>query len=140
MIKTIDINEAIKIAESEESLEGFAIKDLGETQIKAKDALLLARSGILIPEQNILYKDEDVKYDSEFDDYEWTPLPKGITIEELSDLSEKCTGKQKSIFNVEIELEDKDALIWAKRNYPFLKNMFSDIFKGFYASKSLIDK
>jgi hypothetical protein len=139
MMKTINVNEAIKLAAEEESLEGFAIKDLKETQVKAKDALLLARNGILIPEQNILYRDEDVEYDSEFDDYEWTQLPKDITIEELSKLSENHTKQKNNVLNIEIELEDKEALVWAEKNYPLLKELFSHIFKGFYTKRSLVE-
>lgn len=140
-MRTVKIEEAIQIAANEESLEGIAIENLGESQVKAKDALLLARNGILIPEQNILYRDKDVEYDSEFDDYEWSQLPKGISIDELSKISEEYKANEaKSVFKIEIELEDNEALIWAERNYPILKDMFKDIFKGFYQSKSLLEK
>lgn len=51
------------MANRKESLEGFAIADLGHVQVIATDALALADSGVLIPEQNILYRDKDVAYD-----------------------------------------------------------------------------
>ena len=141
MMRTVKIEEAIQIAANEKSLEGIAIENLGESQVKAKDALLLARNGILIPEQNILYRDEDVKHDSEFDDYEWSELPKGISIDELSKISEEYeTNNSKSVLKIEIELEDNEALVWAERNYPILKDMFKGIFNGFYQSKSLLEK
>jgi len=71
------------MANRKESLEGFAIADLGHVQVIATDALALADSGVLIPEQNILYRDKDVAYDSEFDDYEWTQLPAGTSLADL---------------------------------------------------------
>lgn len=139
-MKTIDVNEAIRLAREETSLDGLAIEDLKTTQIAAKDALLLARNGILIPEQNILYRDEDVKYDPEFDDYEWTQLPKGISIDELSKISDEYEKSQRSTLNVELEIEDEQLMNWAKDNYPTIKNMFTTILNGLYSSRSVIDK
>lgn len=138
-MKTINITEAINLARQNESLEGFAINDLTETQIMAKDALLLARHGVLVPEWNIYYRDEDVKYDSEFDDYEWTQLPKGITIDQLSDIAENYQPTQTSKLNIEIELDDEDALNWARTNYPVLKKLFNHVFRGVYASKTILE-
>jgi len=84
---SISIHQAIEKAQRGESLEGFAIKDLTDTQMKAREALLLADYGIVIPEQNIYYDDKDIAYDPDFDDVTWTRLPDQISLEDQSKMA-----------------------------------------------------
>ncbi len=68
----VGIEEAIAMANDGQSLEGIIIEGLNDSQIKAMDALMLARHGIVIPEQNIYYDDSEIAYDEDFDDVEWS--------------------------------------------------------------------
>ncbi|MBK6622860.1 MAG: hypothetical protein IPG32_19100, partial [Saprospirales bacterium] len=45
----VGIEEAIAMANDGQSLEGIIIEGLNDSQIKAMDALMLARHGIVIP-------------------------------------------------------------------------------------------
>ena len=77
----IKIDQAILKARNGESLAGITIEDLQDTQVKAKDAFILAEYGILIPEQNIFYDDADIAYDADIDDVEWSKEPIRMTWE-----------------------------------------------------------
>jgi hypothetical protein len=140
-MKVIDVQRAIEMARADESLEGWAIKDLAETQVKAVDALLLADHGIVIPEQNILYRDEDVAYDPEFDDYEWTQLPAGTSLEDLGELAkvEEPSPGQPTL-KMELEVEDERALEWVNEHYASIKNIFTSLIKELYSSRSMMEK
>ncbi|MTB50682.1 hypothetical protein [Lewinella sp. W8] len=140
-MKVIDVQKAIEMARADESLEGWAIKDLAETQVKAVDALLLADHGIVIPEQNILYRDEDVAYDLEFDDYEWTQLPAGTSLEDLGELAkvEEPSPGQPTL-KMELEVEDERALEWVNENYSSIKNIVTSLIKELYSSRSIMEK
>lgn len=134
-MKVINVDEAIQIAGNDGSLEGYAIKDLGSHQVKAKDALLLARQGILLPEQNILYRDEDVVYDPEFDDHEWTLLPGNPSLEDLAILTQENHQDTSTVVSIDLDIEDQDIVRWAKQNHIRLKTMFSTILKEMYITK-----
>ncbi|MFN7116235.1 MAG: hypothetical protein ACK4TA_05510 [Saprospiraceae bacterium] len=79
------------MARENRNLEGVVIEDLKETQVRAADALLLAKPGIVIPEQPIYY--EDVAYDPDFDEVEWSKKPLKMTWEEKMQLSEEINKK-----------------------------------------------
>ena len=64
-------------------------EDLGQTRVRAADALLLAEYGILLPEQNIYYQDEDIAYDPDFDEVEWNKEPLKMSWDEKLQLAEK---------------------------------------------------
>ena len=67
----------------------MVIEDLGQTQPRAADALLLAEYGIVLPEQNIYYHDEDIAYDPDFDEVEWNKEPLKMSWDEKLQLAEK---------------------------------------------------
>ena len=111
VMKKINVVEAIKMARSGKSLAGVSIEDLGETQIKARDVLLLSDFGIVVPEQNIYYDDSDIEYDHEFDDVEWRKLPSGISLEQQAEMVKTVNEKRtssKEVINISIELEDRE--------------------------------
>jgi hypothetical protein len=139
MMKVIDIEKAIALANAKHSLDGLAIKDLNETQVRAVDALALADQGVLIPEQNIIYRDEDVQYDPEFDDYSWTQLPSGTRLEDLESIVAQQRSNEKPSMNIELEVEDEKAMEWAKENYSTIKNMMNALVKELYNSSSMIE-
>ncbi len=90
----VKVEQAIEMAKNNESLKGLVIEDLSDTQVRARDALVLAEHGILIPEQNIYYNDEDIAYDPDFDETEWSREPLKMTWEEKVQLAEKIAKEE----------------------------------------------
>lgn len=132
----INVAEAIKMARNGKSLEGFAIEDLGETQVKAKDVLLLSDFGIVVPAQNIYYADSDIEYDPEFDDVEWSKLPSGTSLEQQAEM----VKASKEVINISIELEDREVNKWAIENYDKLKYLLNRFVADLYESRTIIEK
>ena len=91
----VGIEEAIAMANDGQSLEGIIIEGLNDSQIKAMDALMLARHGIVIPEQNIYYDDSEIAYDEDFDDVEWSKEPIKLSFEEKPIGDSRITIKKK---------------------------------------------
>lgn len=113
----IEITEAIARARNGQSLEGVVIDDFYNTQVKAKDALLLADFGIVIPEQNIYYDDADVAYDPEFDDVSWTRLSPDISLADQARMVAEHKTKQAAktaSFNVVSDPESKEINVHEK--------------------------
>jgi hypothetical protein len=142
-MRKISIAEAIQIARSGKSLEGVSIENLEETQIKAKDVLLLADFGVVVPEQNIYYDDNDVEYDPEFDDVTWNRLPSDISLEEQSKMVNGINTKHASgtkVINISLELEDKEISKWAIENHNKLKYLLNKFVSDLYESRKIIEK
>jgi len=127
------VEEAIKLAKSDKSLEGITIEDLKDAQVKAVDALVLAEKGIVIPEQNIYYDDADIAYDPDFDDVEWSDQPIQLTWEEKRELAKQFAENEEEI-SVKIKITDKEIRKWVHDNYDkmgvILEHFVIDIYKA----------
>jgi hypothetical protein len=137
---SITIHQAIEKAQKGESLEGFAIQDLAETQIKVKEALLLAEFGIVVPEQNIYYDDKDIAYDPDFDDVTWTRLPNNLSLEEqakmaatFQTIAEQSDG---SGLTVQLQLEGP-AKEWALSHQEQIQHLINRYVADLYEASVL---
>jgi hypothetical protein len=135
----IKLDQAIAKARKGESLAGITIEELGDKQVKAKDALLLAEYGILIPEQNIYYDDSDIVYDPDIDDVEWSQDPVKMTWEEKVQLFEDQKAEKVPLSNkenelvVKVEIHDQEVRDWVKKNRDkmglLLGGLITDLYK-----------
>lgn len=125
-----------------ESLEGLVIEDLGDTQVRAADALSLAEHGIVLPEQNIYYNDDDIAYDPDFDEVEWSKEPLKMTCEEKIQLAEKMEkyGANEEEISVKIRIKDHEVRQWLNEHSDkmgqILENFIVDIYKANQIIKS----
>ena len=124
------------MARKNKNLEGVAIEDLKETQVRAVDALVLAEYGIIIPEQNIYYSDDDISYDPDFDDVKWSEEPLKMTWEEKMQLSEEIdkNNRKGEEISVKVNISDQEVRQWVNENYDkmgqILGNFIVDIYKA----------
>ena len=135
----IKIDQAILKARNGESLAGITIEDLQDTQVKVKDALILAEYGILIPEQNIFYDDADIAYDADIDDVEWSKEPIRMTWEEKikmfmdQQLEKEEQSKGENEVMVKVEIADQEVREWVKKNRDkmgqLLGGLIADLYK-----------
>ena len=132
----VNVEQAIAMARNNESLKGLVIEDLGDTQVRAVDALVLAEHGILLPEQNIYYNDEDIAYDPDFDEVEWSKEPLNMTWEEKIQLAEKIArnGGSDEEISVKVKITDHEVRQWMKEHNDkigqILGNFIVDIYKA----------
>lgn len=132
----LKIEQAIEMARKNKNLEGVAIEDLKETQVRAVDALVLAEYGIIIPEQNIYYSDDDISYDPDFDDVKWSEEPLKMTWEEKMQLSEEIdkNNRKGEEISVKVNISDQEVRQWVNENYDkmgqILGNFIVDIYKA----------
>lgn len=139
----ISIQEVISKAQNGESLEGMAIEDLADTQVKAKDVLLLSRYGIVVPEQNIYYDDKDVAYDPAFDDVKWTRLSATSSLEEQAQIvaeAEQNLSRTHSAIQIELALKDADMSHWAKENHRKISSLLNKFVTDLYEARTLFEK
>lgn len=142
-MKKVEISEAINMARDGHSLEGVAISNLDEVQVKVKDVLLLSEYGVVVPEQNIYYDDAEVAYDSEFDEGTWTRLPSGISLEDQAKMAAdfvKVKAGESRALNIELEIEDKEINEWASDNYDKIKRLLSKFVSDLYEARTIIEK
>ena len=130
------IEQAIERARNNKSLEGIAIEDLKDTQVKAVDALILAENGIVIPEQNIYYDDEDIAYDPDFDDVEWSEEPVKLTWEEKIALAKQISENEEEI-SVRIKISDKEVRNWVHNNYDKIGVILGDFVIDIYKANKI---
>lgn len=139
----IKIDQAIIKARKGESLAGVTIEDLSDTQVKAKDALILAENGILIPEQNIYYDDSDIAYDPDIDDIEWSKDPIKMTLEEKIKIFENKglkEGSQKDKENeltVQVEIQDQEVREWVKKNRKKMGQILGGLITELYRVRTI---
>ncbi len=139
----IKIDQAIIKARKGESLAGVTIEDLPDTQVKAKDALILAENGILIPEQNIYYDDSDIGYDPDIDDIEWSKDPIKMTWEEKIKMFENQgleKGSQKNKENeltVKVEIQDQEVREWVKKNRKKMGQLLGGLITDLYRVRTI---
>jgi hypothetical protein len=132
----LKIEQAIKMARKNKSLEGIIIEDLKETQVRAVDALMLAEYGIVISEQNIYYSDDDIAYDPDFDDVKWSEEPLRMTWGEKMQLSEEIDKKsrEEEEISVKVNISDQEVRQWVNDNHDkigqILGNFIVDIYKA----------
>lgn len=132
----VNVEQAIAMARNNESLKGLVIEDLGDTQVRAVDALVLAEHGILLPEQNIYYNEEDIAYDPDFDEVEWSKEPLNMTWEEKIQLAEKIArnGGSDEEISVKVKITDHEVRQWMKEHNDkigqILGNFIVDIYKA----------
>ena len=132
----VNVEQAIAMARNNESLKGLVIEDLGDTQVRAVDALILAEHGILLPEQNIYYNEEDIAYDPDFDEVEWSKEPLNMTWEEKIQLAEKIArnGGSDEEISVKVKITDHEVRQWMKEHNDkigqILGNFIVDIYKA----------
>lgn len=132
----VTVEQAVQKAKNQESLEGLVIENLGDTQLRAADALALAERGILVPEQNIYYSDDDIAYDPDFDEVEWGKEPLKITWEEKIKLAEalsKSKAKEEEI-SLNVKITDREVRLWMHTHKDkmgqILANFIVDIYKA----------
>lgn len=138
----IKVEQAVKLARNNESLKGYVIEDLNDTQVRPVDALLLAEHGILIPEQNIYYDDADIAFDPDFDDVEWSKKPIQLTWEEKIQLAEQME-KNKHVeeeVSVKIRIEDREIRQWINRNYDKMGQILSNFIVDIYKANKIIER
>lgn len=120
----------------------MVIEDLGDTQVRAADALSLAEHGIVLPEQNIYYNDDDIAYDPDFDEVEWSKEPLKMTCEEKIQLAEKMEkyGANEEEISVKIRIKDHEVRQWLNEHSDkmgqILENFIVDIYKANQIIKS----
>ena len=137
---SISIHQAIEKAQKGESLEGFAIQDLAETQIKVKEALLLADYGIVVPEQNIYYDDKDIAYDPDFDDVNWTRLSNNISLEEQAKMAEtfQSIAEQSDCSGLTVQLQlEGPAKEWALSHQEQIQHLINRYVVDLYEASVL---
>jgi len=130
------------LARNNESLKGYVIEDLNDTQVRPVDALLLAEHGILIPEQNIYYDDADIAFDPDFDDVEWSKKPLKLTWEEKIQLAEQME-KNKPVeeeVSVKIRIEDREIRQWINRNHDKMGQILSNFIVDIYKANKIIER
>ncbi|MBX2928789.1 MAG: BrnT family toxin [Saprospiraceae bacterium] len=132
----VTVEQAVQKAKNQESLEGLVIENLGDTQLRAADALALAERGILVPEQNIYYSDDHIAYDPDFDEMEWNKEPLKITWEEKIKLAEalsKSKAKEEEI-SLNVKITDREVRLWMHTHKDkmgqILANFIVDIYKA----------
>ena len=130
------------MARNNESLKGYVIEDLNDTQVRPVDALLLAEHGILKPEQNIYYDDADIAFDPDFDDVEWSKKPLKLTWEEKIQLAEQME-KNKPVeeeVSVKIRIEDREIRQWINRNHDKMGQILSNFIVDIYKANKIIER
>lgn len=131
----VSIEEAINMASNGQSLEGVVIEDLGEAQVKAMDALMLAEQGIALPEQHIYYDDKDIAYDEDFDEVEWSKTPVQMTFEEKVAMSEQfLQAKVGETVSLQIEVPDKGLKDWVTANRAKVEQILGGLLADLYSS------
>ncbi len=134
----VGIEEAIAMANDGQSLEGIIIEGLNDSQIKAMDALMLARHGIVIPEQNIYYDDSEIAYDEDFDDVEWSKEPIKLSFEEKVALANRgFQDNDKEEISLTIAVSDKEVKQWIKINQQKVEKIISGLIVDLYKTKKV---
>jgi hypothetical protein len=134
----VGIEEAIAMANDGQSLEGIIIEGLNDSQIKAMDALMLARHGIVIPEQNIYYDDSEIAYDEDFDDVEWSKEPIKLSFEEKAALANRgFQDNDKEEISLKIAVSDKEVKQWIKINQQKVEKIISGLIVDLYKTKKV---
>jgi hypothetical protein len=138
----IKVEQAVKLARNNESLKGYVIEDLNDTQVRPVDALLLAEHGILIPEQNIYYNDADIAFDPDFDDVEWSKKPLKLTWQEKIQLAEQIEINKhvEEEVSVKIRIEDREIRQWINRNHDKMGQILSNFILDIYKANKIIER
>ncbi len=138
----MNIEEAIALARSNESLQGVAIEDLKDVQVKAVDALILAEHGIIVPEQNIYYDDADIAYDPDFDEIEWSQEPVELTWDEKVTLAKQSSGQAEDAeeISVRIKIHDEEVRKWIHDNQDKVGVILGSFVVDIYNATKLIQK
>lgn len=134
----VGIEEAIAMANDGQSVEGIIIEGLNDSQIKAMDALMLARHGIVIPEQNIYYDDSEIAYDEDFDDVEWSKEPIKLSFEEKVALANRgFQDNDKEEISLKIAISDKEVKQWIRINQQKVEKIISGLIVDLYYTKKV---
>ncbi len=132
----IGIDEAITMANNGQNLQGVIIEDLNDRQVKAMDALMMARHGIVIPEQNIYYDDSEIAYDEDFDEVKWGSEPVQLTFEEKVELANRgFRGTDKEMISLNIAIADKEVKQWIKVNLHKVEGIISGLIVDLYKTQ-----
>jgi hypothetical protein len=136
----VSIEKAVEMAKDNQSLKGFAISDLNDSQVRAADALVLAQHGILIPEQNIYYDDADVAYDPDFDEVEWDRKPLNMTWEEKFQLAKQLenAGALEEELSVKVKIPDREVRQWVHLNADKMGQILSNFIVDIYKANKII--
>ncbi|MBC6995938.1 hypothetical protein QWY85_11155 [Neolewinella lacunae] len=138
----MNIEEAIALARSNKSLQGVAIKDLQDVQVKAVDALILAEHGIVVPEQNIFYDDGDIAYDPDFDEVEWSQAPVELTWDEKAELARRLSGQAEEAeeISMQIKIQDVEVRKWIRDNQDKVGEILGRFVVDIYNATKLLQK
>ena len=135
----IKIKEAIAMAAKGQNLQGVAIEDLNDKQVKAMDALLLARHGIVVPEQHIYYHDSEIAYDEEFDEVAWGKNPVQLTFEEKVEIANRQSrSNDKEMISLNIAVADKEVNQWLKVNLHKVEGIVSGLIVDLYKTQKAL--
>lgn len=136
----VNVEQAIAMARNNESLKGLVIEDLGDTQVRAVDALVLAEHGIVLPEQNICYNDEDIAYDPEFDEVSWSKEPLQMTWEEkmqlAAEIEQNNLGDEE--ISVKVKIADHQVRQWLEENNEKMEQILGDLIVDIYKATQVI--
>lgn len=136
----VNVEQAIAMARNNESLKGLVIEDLGDTQVRAVDALVLAEHGIVLPEQNIYYNDEDIAYDPEFDEVSWSKEPVQMTWEEkiqlAAEIEQNNLGDEE--ISVKVKIADHQVRQWLEENNEKMEQILGDLIVDIYKATQVI--
>jgi hypothetical protein len=132
----IGIDEAIAMANNGQSLQGVTIEGLNESQVKAMDALTLAKHGVVIPEQNIYYDDSEIAFDEDFDEVKWSSEPVQLTFEEKVELANRgFRGNDDEMISLRIAVADKEVNQWIKVNLHKVEGIISGLIVDLYKTR-----
>jgi len=136
----VNVEQAIAMARNNESLKGLVIEDLGDTQVRAVDALVLAEHGIVLPEQNIYYNDQDIAYDPEFDEVSWSKEPLQMTWEEkmqlAAEIEQNNLGDEE--ISVKVKIADHQVRQWLEENNEKMEQILGDLIVDIYKATQVI--
>jgi len=132
----IGIDEAIAMANNGQSLQGVIIEGLNESQVKAMDALTLAKYGVVIPEQNIYYDDSEIAFDEDFDEVKWSSGPVQLSFEEKVELANRgFRGNDNEMISLRIAVADKEVNQWIKVNLHKVEGIISGLIVDLYKTR-----
>lgn len=121
----ISVSEALKMIESDQSLDGYSI-DFERIKIEALDVMKLAKNGIEVPEDAIYYNDDDIIDDEEFDG-DW----KMIDYDPIEGIPSATELK----ININNEVKS-----WLKEKDVKLDVLVENLLNGFYNSQRIVEK
>jgi hypothetical protein len=84
MMVKISVDQALELISRGVSLESYDVAI--DKPLDAVKAFHLRKNGVNVPDDLISYEDDDLSYDEDFDEGEWTRLPKKID-ENIFDLA-----------------------------------------------------